>query len=156
MSATPESHTSDQLLALLQRFSQAWNQHDIDTLMACMADDCVFHATAGPELQGTSYVGREAVRQGFALAWKNCPDARWLDAEHFVQFALVSGSGRPQVVDAFHFRLVARDHHPQTNILDFGTVVQQVSQLELIVFNPVNRRQQHQMAKPFMVAQVTQ
>ena len=85
MSATSESHTHDQLLALLQRFSQAWNQHDIDTLMACMADDCVFHATAGPELQGTSYVGREAVRQGFALAWKNCPDARWLDAEHFVQ-----------------------------------------------------------------------
>jgi len=81
MSQTPEAD----MLALLCRFSAAWNRHDIDTLMDCMADDCVFHAVAGPDIMGRSFVGRDAVRVGFMLAWEACPDAAWLDGEHFVQ-----------------------------------------------------------------------
>lgn len=70
--------------AFLAAFAAAWNRHDIDALMGFMADDCVFHAVAGPELQGRSFVGRAAVRDGFQLAWQNFPDAAWLDGEHFV------------------------------------------------------------------------
>lgn len=65
-------------------FGQAWNRHDIDALMSFMADDCEFHAVAGPELLGRSFVGRDAVREGFQLAWQTFPDAAWLDGEHFV------------------------------------------------------------------------
>jgi ketosteroid isomerase-like protein len=49
-----------------------------------MADDCVFHAVAGPDMMGRSFVGRHAVREGFQLAWTTFPDAAWLDGVHFV------------------------------------------------------------------------
>src|SRR5438445_11603869 len=68
----------------LQAFGQAWNRHDIDALMSFMAEDCVFHAAAGTELYGKTFEGREAVREGFQLAWQTFPDAAWLDADHFV------------------------------------------------------------------------
>ncbi|MDY0071097.1 MAG: nuclear transport factor 2 family protein [Thauera sp.] len=70
--------------ATLQAFSDAWNRHDIEALMSFMADDCSFHAVAGPDLMGRSFVGREAVREGFQLAWQTFPDAAWLDPDHFV------------------------------------------------------------------------
>ncbi len=70
--------------ATLAAFNEAWNRHDIDALMSFMTADCVFHAVAGPELQGRSFVGAEAVRAGFALAWQTFPDAQWLDGVHFV------------------------------------------------------------------------
>ena len=68
----------------LAAFAAAWNRHDIDALMSFMTDDCVFHAVAGPDLYGRSFQGREAVREGFQLAWQTFPDAQWLDGEHFV------------------------------------------------------------------------
>ncbi|SPA30331.1 conserved hypothetical protein [Cupriavidus taiwanensis] len=71
-------------IELLQAFNDAWNRHDIDALMDCMADDCVFHGVAGPDLLGRSFVGREAVREGFQLAWQTFPDAQWVDGDHFV------------------------------------------------------------------------
>jgi steroid delta-isomerase-like uncharacterized protein len=71
-------------IELLQAFNDAWNRHDIDALMGCMADDCVFHGVAGPELLGRSFVGRDAVREGFQLAWQTFPDAQWVDGDHFV------------------------------------------------------------------------
>ena len=43
---------------MLQAFADAWNRHDADDLMSFMSDDCVFEASAGPEVAGTRYVGR--------------------------------------------------------------------------------------------------
>ncbi|PID61272.1 MAG: DUF4440 domain-containing protein [Gammaproteobacteria bacterium] len=71
-------------IAFLEAFGQAWNDHDIEALMSMMADDCEFDAVAGDDLLGTRFVGREAVREGFEAAFKNFPDAQWLDGEHFV------------------------------------------------------------------------
>lgn len=68
----------------LRAFADAWNAHDIDALMSFMTDTCEFHAVGGPELLGRSFIGRQAVREGFELAWKNFPDAAWLDGDHFV------------------------------------------------------------------------
>lgn len=68
----------------LAAFADAWNRHDIEALMSFMADDCQFHAVAGPDALGRSFVGREAVRAGFELAWQTFPDAAWLDGDHFV------------------------------------------------------------------------
>ena len=68
----------------LARFAQAWNDHDIDALMTFMAEDCAFHAVAGPDVLGRSFIGRDAVRAGFQLAWQTFPDAAWLDGHHFV------------------------------------------------------------------------
>jgi len=68
----------------LKAFADAWNRHDIEALMSFMAEDCVFHAVAGPALLGKSFEGRDAVRAGFQFAWQTFPDAAWLDGDHFV------------------------------------------------------------------------
>jgi steroid delta-isomerase-like uncharacterized protein len=70
--------------AVLQAFADAWNRHDIDTLMTFMSDDCVFEASGGPDVSGTRYVGRDAVRAAFVDVWTTFPDAHWGDARHFV------------------------------------------------------------------------
>ena len=68
----------------LQAFADAWNHHDVDALMTFMTKDCVFEASAGPDVCGTRYAGREAVRDGFAEVWTTFPDAHWGNARHFV------------------------------------------------------------------------
>ena len=68
----------------LQAFADAWNRHDVDALMSFMTEDCVFEASAGPDVCGTRYVGRESVRAGFAEVWATFPDAQWVNARHFV------------------------------------------------------------------------
>jgi len=68
----------------LQAFADAWNRHDIEALMRFMTDDCVFEASAGPDVCGARYVGRDAVRAGFAEVWKTYPDAQWLSPRHFI------------------------------------------------------------------------
>jgi steroid delta-isomerase-like uncharacterized protein len=69
---------------LLQAFADAWNRHDVDALMSFMTDDCVFESSAGPDVCGIRYVGREAVRAAFAEVWAVFPDAHWGNARHFV------------------------------------------------------------------------
>ena len=68
----------------LDAFAKGWNQHDVDYLMTFMSDDCVFETTAGPEVCGKRYVGRERVREAFARVFKIFPDAKFSDARHFV------------------------------------------------------------------------
>jgi ketosteroid isomerase-like protein len=53
--------------------------------MSFMTDDCVFEASGGPEKCGARYVGRDAVRAGYAEVWSTFPDAHWGGARHFVQ-----------------------------------------------------------------------
>lgn len=69
---------------VLQAFADAWNRHDVDALMSFMTADCVFEASAGPEVCGTRHAGREAVRAGFEDVWATFPDAHWAGARHFV------------------------------------------------------------------------
>src|SRR5215207_5786671 len=69
---------------VLQAFADAWNRHDVDALMSFMTEDCVFESSAGVDVCGTRYAGREAVRAGFADVWAVFPDAHWGHARHFV------------------------------------------------------------------------
>src|SRR5215207_320986 len=68
----------------LQAFADAWNRHDVDALMSFMTPDCVFEASAGPEICGERFEGPEAVRGAFAEVWATYPDAHWGNARHFV------------------------------------------------------------------------
>jgi steroid delta-isomerase-like uncharacterized protein len=70
---------------MLQAFADAWNRHDVDALMTFMTEDCVFEASAGSDVCGTRYAGRESVRAGFAEVWATFPDAHWANARHLVQ-----------------------------------------------------------------------
>jgi steroid delta-isomerase-like uncharacterized protein len=69
---------------VLQDFADAFNRHDLDAVLSFMTDDCVFESSAGPDICGTRYVGREAVRAGFAEVVKTFPDAQWGNAQHFI------------------------------------------------------------------------
>lgn len=69
----------------LREFADAWNRHDVDAIMSFMTDDCVFEASAGPDVCGTRYAGRDAVRAGYAEVFSTFPDAHWGGARHFVQ-----------------------------------------------------------------------
>ena len=69
---------------LLEAFAEGWNRHDVDFLMTFMADDCVFETTAGREVCGTRFEGRERVREAFARVFKIFPDAHFGGARHFV------------------------------------------------------------------------
>jgi steroid delta-isomerase-like uncharacterized protein len=68
----------------LKAFGDGWNRHDVDFLMTFMADDCVFETTAGKDVCGTRYAGREQVRAAFARVFQIFPDAQFNDARHFV------------------------------------------------------------------------
>ena len=71
------------LLALLDRFADAWNRHDLDALMSMMTDDCVFEASAGPHVDGQRSEG-PAVRAAYAAVFATFPDAHWANARHFI------------------------------------------------------------------------
>ena len=69
---------------LLQAFADAFNRHDVDAIMTFMTGDCIFEASAGPDVCGTRYAGREAVRAAFTDVWTAFADAAWTNARHFV------------------------------------------------------------------------
>ncbi len=69
---------------LLDDFAAAWNRHDVDALMACMAPDCVFEAAAGPDVTGARHVGTDAVRRAYAAVFATYADARWNQPRHFI------------------------------------------------------------------------
>jgi ketosteroid isomerase-like protein len=77
-----DSSTADPI-GLLDRFAGAWNRHDLDALMGMMTDDCVFEASAGPDVNGQRSEGPASVRAAFAAVFESFPDAHWGNARHF-------------------------------------------------------------------------
>ncbi len=84
------------LVALLERFAEAWNRHDLDALVAMMTDDCVFEASSGPQVDGQRSDGKPAVRAAYAAVFEAFPDAHWAKPVHFVAGSRgVSGEWAP-------------------------------------------------------------
>ena len=108
--------TDEVTVEFLEAFADAWNRHDVDDLMSFMTDDCVFESSGGDNQCGTRFEGAAAVREGYAKAWADFPNARWNDARHFVQgnrgvsewvFTGTNANGRRSEVagcDIFTFR----------------------------------------------------
>ncbi|WP_299771157.1 nuclear transport factor 2 family protein [uncultured Pseudoteredinibacter sp.] len=71
-------------LQLLKDFAQAWNDHDIEALMACMSEDCRFDSSAGADIFGNRAEGLVAVRESYLAIFKVFPDAKWNEDTHFV------------------------------------------------------------------------
>jgi taurine dehydrogenase small subunit len=89
---------------------EAWNTRDPDRVVAYFSDDCVYHASFGPEFLGRSYTGREAVREGVRLFFERYPDGRFEGTEVFVagergaaEWTFVSGEERVRGADLFEF-----------------------------------------------------
>jgi len=69
---------------LLQSFADAFNAHDINTIMSLMTPDCVFQASSGDEADGKKFRGQDEVRKAFEDVFKTFPDAHWANARHFI------------------------------------------------------------------------
>lgn len=68
---------------LLQELFNAFNRHDLEGVLACMTEDCVFEGAAGPEAYGARFIGHDAVGAAFAGVWKTFPDVQWANDTHF-------------------------------------------------------------------------
>jgi ketosteroid isomerase-like protein len=67
--------TTEATLAAVNAFNAAFNDHDVDAVMALMTDDVVFETT-GPAPDGKRYVGQADVR----AAWEEFFSASPTDA----------------------------------------------------------------------------
>jgi steroid delta-isomerase-like uncharacterized protein len=68
---------------VLQQFHDAFNQHDVDAVMALMTDDCIFENTY-PRPDGTRYEGQAAVRGFWQDLFQASPQAHFAVEELFI------------------------------------------------------------------------
>jgi ketosteroid isomerase-like protein len=107
--ATDEA-TTEETLAIIDRFNDAFNRHDTDAVMALMTDDVVFENTS-PFPDGARYTGQAAVRAFWDEFFAGSPNAHF-DAEEVIGLgdrAVVRwrynwGDGHIRGVDIFRVR----------------------------------------------------
>jgi ketosteroid isomerase-like protein len=71
-------------LAVLERVLDGFNGHDLDAIMSCFADDCVFESPRGPDPWGRRFTGRADVRKGLGMRFRTIPDVHYEGAGDFV------------------------------------------------------------------------
>ena len=71
-------------VGFLHDYAEAWNNHDIESLMGSMTEDCIFETAGGDEPWGTRYQGAEQVRERFESVWMEISDAHWSNCKHFI------------------------------------------------------------------------
>jgi ketosteroid isomerase-like protein len=69
---------------LLDTLFAAFNRHDGAGVMACMTDDIMFDAAAGPDICGRRLSGTAEVRAAFEATWTGMPDVSWQCTRHVV------------------------------------------------------------------------
>lgn len=69
---------------LLEAFLEAFNRHDLDSIMDFFADDCVFYMPRGSGPRGDRYVGKPEVRAGLAKRFEGIPDVHYGEDKHWV------------------------------------------------------------------------
>ena len=63
--------------SLLDEITNAYNQNDIDAVMSFFDKDAVFDHAAGPNLNGTRFIGLEAIRVIFEGLFNNVESVQW-------------------------------------------------------------------------------
>ena len=74
----------DDAMRKLKAIATAFDQHDLEGIMAHFADDAVFEGPRGTDPWGTRFSGRAAVREAFAARFAGIPDVRYQGDAHFV------------------------------------------------------------------------
>ena len=79
-----QEDTAANLERSIERYNQAWNDQDVDTIVALHAPDMVFeNHTAGERAEG------EAVREHIAEIFRNWPDLRFRGRRLYTRDGLV-------------------------------------------------------------------
>jgi ketosteroid isomerase-like protein len=68
----------------LNAVTQAFNDHDLDAIMAFFAEDCTFDAPRGPDPWGRRHHGKAAIREGFAARFAGLPDVHYDADRHWI------------------------------------------------------------------------
>ncbi len=74
----------DGAMRMLKAIATAFDEHDLDAIMAHFAENAVFEGPRGSDSWGTRFVGREAIREAFAARFSSIPDIRYRQDQHFV------------------------------------------------------------------------
>jgi ketosteroid isomerase-like protein len=97
-------------LATIERFNDAFNRHDIDAIMALMAEDVVFENTS-PAPDGERHEGQAAVRAVWEQFFAASPSAHFeveetigLGEHCAVRWRYSWGDGHIRGVDIFRVR----------------------------------------------------
>ncbi|TIN69695.1 MAG: nuclear transport factor 2 family protein, partial [Mesorhizobium sp.] len=69
--------------ATLTELCEAFNAHDLDRIMAFIADDCILEMPRGPEPWGTRCEGKRSVRDALATRFEGLPDVHYGNVQHF-------------------------------------------------------------------------
>jgi ketosteroid isomerase-like protein len=69
---------------VLKAFLDAFNRHDLDSIMSFFADDCVFYMPRGAKPRGDRFIGKDEVRAGLAKRFEGIPDVHYGDDRHWV------------------------------------------------------------------------
>jgi steroid delta-isomerase-like uncharacterized protein len=75
----------------LVKLCEAFNAHDLDSIMAFFSDDCVLEMPRGNRPWGSRFEGKESVREALASRFEGLPDVHYGNAEHFVDAAAHTG-----------------------------------------------------------------
>ncbi|MEA2377181.1 MAG: hypothetical protein QOI45_833 [Thermoleophilaceae bacterium] len=75
--------TTNTATPLLQTFLDAFNAHDVDAIMSCFTEDCVFDTPRGPAPGGHRMVGKQQVRKGIQARFDGIPDIQYGDDRHW-------------------------------------------------------------------------
>jgi ketosteroid isomerase-like protein len=109
------TESSTDTRAVIEAFNDAFNQHDVDAVMALMTDDCLFENTF-PSPDGERYEGQEAVRGFWERFFASSPNAHFAAEDFFVggdratvrwRYTWVDdngGTGHVRGVDVFRVR----------------------------------------------------
>jgi steroid delta-isomerase-like uncharacterized protein len=68
----------------LQQLLEAFNCHDLDTIMEFFSDNCSFDFPRGPEPYGQRFIGKTEVREALAGRFKGIPDVHYGEDQHWI------------------------------------------------------------------------
>jgi ketosteroid isomerase-like protein len=94
---------------VVEEFGAAWADHDLDTALGLVTDDCVFDAT-GPAPDGMRHVGRAAIREAWEAIFGDHssqfePEETFAAGDRVVQLWRYSwDGGHVRGVDVFRVR----------------------------------------------------
>ena len=69
---------------LLKEFLEAFNRHDLDSIMDYFADDCVFYMPRGAGPRGDRSAGKDEVRAALSKRFEGIPDVHYGEDQHWV------------------------------------------------------------------------
>ena len=71
-------------LNTLKNVLDAFNRHDLDTIMEYFSDDCSFDFPKGSESFGQRFIGKAQVRKALAGRFKGIPDVHYGEDRHWL------------------------------------------------------------------------